>query len=108
MLYHAFTQTAYKMGFTHNKYGERVYASQTEFRCLFKEITGYDRINKMEFENCDSVIWTAPGNDLEQGNLLKIDNELYLIDKIRLARRLGSNIVEFVKCGLIRQAESIS
>lgn len=108
MLYQAFTQTAYKIEFTRNDFGERVYHSQTEFKCMIKEITSYDRQNRMEFTDCDTMMWSGPGHDLNEGNIIKIDDVIYIISKLVLAKRLGSNIVEFVKCGLKRQAESIS
>jgi len=108
MLYQNFTQVAYKITTTRNEFGERIETSEAEFRCLFKQIDGYDRNNKMEFANCDSMIWAGPGDGLTEGTLVKIDDTLYLIDKVTKAKRIGSTIAQFVKCGLIRQAESIS
>jgi hypothetical protein len=108
MLYQTFTQTAYIITNTRNEFGERIETARTEFKCLLKEIDGYDRNNKMEFANCDSMIWAAPGLGLDRGTLVKIDDTTYLIDKITIAKRPGSQIAQFVKCGLIRQAESIS
>jgi len=108
MLYHAFTQTAYLITATRNEFGERVETAETEFRCMFREISGYDRVNKMEFQNCDSMIWAAPDANLAQGSMIKIDDTLYLIDKITKAKRLGGVTGQFVKCGLVRQNEIIS
>lgn len=101
MLAQNFTTKAYKITTGSNKFGERTVLSSPEIRIRFREILGIEQNNKMENPSCDAMAWTNPNDNLNKNDIIKVDSTYYKINKATKAKKLGSEVVQFVKCELL-------
>ena len=100
MLNQNFTTKAYKITTGANGFGERTILTSPEIYIRFREILGTERSNKMEAPNCDAMAWAKPGDNLNKNDIIKVNDVCYKVEKATYAKKLGSEIVQFIKCEL--------
>ena len=94
--------TAYKVNATRNAYGDFVAAGETSLPCHFRYITQAVLGENNETVSSDALAWFEPDSGIVRGDILKIDNEHFQVERITKARRLHSPTVQFIKVELRR------
>lgn len=95
--------TAYKVNTSRNAYGDYVSDSTTtatpcHFRYITKEISGATD----EVVSSTAMVWFMPDENVDKGDVIKVDDEYFKIESIIKARRLRNPAVLFLKCSLVK------
>lgn len=96
-------QTATKVTSTRNAYGDYVAGARTDLVCHFRYITNLD-ISDNESIQSDAMAWFEPDSGVVKGDILIIDGEGFIVEKLTKARRLRNPVVLFLKTELKRYA----
>lgn len=85
-----------------NRYGDWVNGVEVPAKCHFRQITTFLRMQNMEVNDADAMIWFYPDTNVSLGSTVLFDGQYYEIDRLNKARRLGESTVQFIKCDLKR------
>ena len=97
ILTHLLSQNARTLVTILNGYGEQEYTSGVNELCRFREITGLIKNNNQELINADAMSWHEPTSSIQEGSIVRVENNFYRVEKRTMARKMGSQ-VEFIKC----------
>jgi len=94
-------QTAYKLAYTRNAYGDFITSSTTELACHFRLIT--QQVSETnEQVNSDAMAWFEPDSGVKRKDIIRFDGELYRVERVTEARRLRQTQVQFIKTELLK------
>ncbi len=85
-------------------YGEQQYSSGVNELCRFREITGLMKNNNQELIDADAMSWHEPTSTIQEGSIIRVENNFYRVEKRIMARKFGGK-VEFIKCLLQRYTD---
>jgi hypothetical protein len=103
MLTNRFVQSCTIVKKQYNEYSDPIYSSGVTEYCRLRKISKTDRVShgvEDSFDDSDAVLWLKPNTSAKVGDVVIYESETYEIDKFNEARKLGSNTIEFIKCGL--------
>lgn len=95
-------QTAYKVTTSRNAYGDYVESTRASIPCRFRYITGLDINGVTESTTCDALAWFEADSGIVKKDVLVIDGEGFIVDKVIKARRLHDSEVQFLKVELMK------
>jgi hypothetical protein len=98
MLTHILKQSCDILGVTLDKYGAKTLASTTTIPCRFREITQFDRLGNRDDINAIAMLWVAGDADVSEQTVVKVNDRVYVVSEIVLARKMSGNTVQFRKC----------
>lgn len=107
MLDHAMEQTAYIIDTSYNDDGDQVMTSSGQIVCRFRWITDLERPSNREEIRSDAMLWIKPDEDIEEGTIIKFDDDYFRVRQVVEARRLRGNQIHFLKCLLDKYAGGI-
>lgn len=95
-------QSCQFVAITRNKYGDITYSGVATESCRWRDNLELTRGQHQDFTgvDIDAVMWLGPDGLAEVGSIYKFNSRYYQVEKIILARKLGSDVVEFMKCGM--------
>lgn len=105
MLEHTFEQTCYLVSTKRNKYGDIDMEGSEAVSCRFRKITELDKMNNREDIRADAWLWVRAGELVEEGGVVRFEDEYYRIKRVLEARRLRGNKVFFKKCLLDKYSQ---
>lgn len=94
--------TAYKVTTTRNAYGDYVSSTETELACHFREITYQVTNQSNEVIDADAMAWFEPDSGVVKGDILKIEDTYWRVERVTNARRLRNPEVQFIKTELLK------
>lgn len=101
MLDRYLVQTCRKITPVRNVYGDYLYDGDYEtINCRFRHIMGVQRGNNREVVDTDAMVWFAPDEDINKGDIIFYDSQYFQVERVNFARKLGSDVIEFIKCDL--------
>jgi len=83
-----------------DKYGDYQEKTRTAVSCRFRDIDTLRRESHAEIRDADAMIWFAPDEDVNNSDIFWFENVYYQVERITRAKKLGSSIVEFIKCDM--------
>lgn len=107
MLNHAMEQTAYIIDTSYNDDGDQVMNTSKQISCRFRWITNLERPSNREEIRSDAMLWTKPDEDIEEGTIIKFNNNYFRVRRVIEARRLRGDQFFFLKCLLDKYAGGI-
>jgi hypothetical protein len=107
MLNHAMEQTAYIIETSYNDDGDQEFVSSDTIACRFRWITELDNLDNREEIRSDALLWIKPDEDVNEGTIIKFDDDYFRVKRVIEARRLRGNQVYFKKCLMDKYAEGI-
>lgn len=101
MLDKYFVQTCRKITPARNAYGDYLYDGTYEtINCRFRHIMAVQRGTHQELVDTDAMLWVSPSTEISYGDIIYYDGQYFQVERVNKARRLGSEVVEFLKCDL--------
>jgi hypothetical protein len=97
LITHTLNQTCGVLSTSTNVYGESVFVSLANLKCRLREITGLDKQSNREQYDCDAILWLEPTASVVEGQIIRVEDRFYRINKIIKARRFSAPVV-FIKC----------
>jgi len=94
--------TAYKVTTSRGAYGDYVAGAKTALPCHFRYITTLDTNGFNERYTCEALAWFEADSNVVKGDVLVIDDDGFIVDKVIKARRLRSTEVQFLKVELMK------
>lgn len=84
-----------------NDYGDEIEGVTQTLPCRWRDITLVRRGSHEDTSDANSLVHFAPDAPVHRGAILKYNGEYYQVETITLARRLGENTVQFIKCEVL-------
>lgn len=102
-----FNETAQKVVVTKNEYGDTIYGLATATSCKYRNVSRLQQSQNRLDVNIDGMMWFAPTEDVELGDIYYHVAEGYLkIEGITKAKDLlRDNIIRFIKCDVSKQRQ---
>jgi hypothetical protein len=100
-------QSAYKVSYGRNEYGDTNYTSaSTASPCMYRDISSLTLASNQEGINVDGLLWFDNTESVAKGDIYLLGTEYLRIERVIIARsRLRANDVEFYKCEVTRQRQ---
>lgn len=94
-------KTAFKVTTTRNAFGDYIASGETSLRCHFRYITeqvvsGNDQVQS------DAMAWFEPDSGIDRKDILKIDGEHFIVERVIKAVGLRSPDTKFIKVELLK------
>lgn len=93
-----FVQSCDVVSTTRNDFGDEVEGVTATLACRWRDITQVRRGSHEDTSDADALVHFAAGTAVERGSILKYNGEYYQVEQITFARKLGSDVIEFIKC----------
>lgn len=100
MLAHAMVDECELIGVEQDDFGDMVQESTETLPCRWRNITLVRRGSHQDGSDSDSLVHFQPDAPVYRGAILKYQGEYYKVDAITYAKKIASNTVEFIKCGV--------
>ena len=98
ILTHALKQAGKLVQATINIYGDQISGGETNVMCRFRNITELDKGSNIEgIDTADAIVWFEPDVSIEEGSIIKVDDEYWRIERLIKARRIASSDILFYK-----------
>lgn len=93
-------ETCQKISITTNEYGDKVYGSSADVKCLYRDISTLNQLSNRNEVSIDGLLWFRADAEVAKGNIFNHPDEGYLeIKKVIRAKTLvTSNVRKFIKC----------
>ena len=95
-------QTAYKVSYTRNAYGDFVAGAETKLKCHFRHISEAVSGVSNETVQADALAWFEPNADINREDILKIEGTHWRVERLIKARKLRDLSVQFIKVELLK------
>lgn len=93
--------TAYKANTSRNAYGDYSFTTGTALACHFRYITDLVTGDNQQIQS-DALAWFMPDSGVVKGDIIKFDNEYWMVERVTKARKLRDPNVQFIKCELFK------
>lgn len=98
MIDHILKQTCELLTTTNDRYGAKTLDTATSYPCRFREITQFDRLGNRDDINAIAMLWVAADAPFVEQSVVKVNDRVYVVSEIVMARKLSGNTVQFRKC----------
>lgn len=100
-------QSAYKVSYGRNEYGDTNYTSaSTASPCMYRDISSIALSANREDIQLDGLLWFDADETVAKGDIYLLGTEYLRIERVIIARsRLRANDIEFYKCEVTRQRQ---
>jgi hypothetical protein len=94
--------TAYKVTSTRNAYGDYVAGAKTAIVCHFRNVSNIVTTNGSEAFQSDAMAWFEPDSGIVKNDVLIIDDDGWIVERVIKARKLRDSSVQFIKVDLMK------
>lgn len=104
---HLLQQTCFLLATDNDRYGNPTLEESVEYPCRFREITQLDRLGNRDDINAIAMLWVAGDAPFVEKSIVKVNDRVYIVGEIVMARTLSGNDVQFRKCLLEKYKDSV-
>lgn len=93
--------TAYKVTTSRNAYGDYTATTETALACHFRYITDIVTGENEQIQS-DAMAWFMPDSGVSKSDIIKFEDEYFMVERVTKARKLRSSAVQFIKVTLYK------
>ena len=95
---HILNQEASIITVTTAKHGDQVGSTESTVPCRFRYVTEVDKsVNREEIGTADAIVWLETDSGVAEGDILKVEDLYWRVDKLVRARKMSGGTIEFLK-----------